>query len=601
VLVATRIETGSFVEVRGERWRLTGAQHFDACTVLSLEGCDRSNALERLRVIDPFDRPRPIATAALTCRPRRVVVRRALAAIHAARPAGRLWTAAGSRIDLHAYQFEPALAAIGGATRLLIADAVGLGKTIEAGLLLSELHQRGWIERALIVCPAGLREIWQRELRDRFGIAATIIDQQAIADRVAAFPPGVNPWLADEVVIASIDFVKRAEVVAALDAVPIDLLIADEAHHLSPGTDRGECVARLAARAVWCVLVSATPHSGDRAALDYLTAIGRHADDIVLFKRTRQDVGIEHARKQLFLPVAAAPDEEVVFAAADRYAKAIWSARGQVDHAARLVAITIARRATSSIDALTRTLRRRRTLLGTTPVPSPQPLLPWDDIDEADGDAIDRFVAARGFEDVDDERGALDSLIALASRCTARSKMTRLLRLLHRIHEPAVVFTEYRDTLDAVVARLQSTHRVMSIHGAMARDARCAVVDAFNAGGCDLLVATDAAGEGLNLHHRCRLVIDLELPWNPRRLEQRVGRVDRIGQRRVVHAIRLFHRGTIEQNVLERLALRRRRARDDLDGASGEHEVAAAIFNGTPLVESECPPLHSSSVASAVS
>jgi hypothetical protein len=119
----------------------------------------------------------------------------------------------------------------------------------------------------------------------------------------------------------------------------------------------------------------------------------------------------------------------------------------------------------------------------------------------------------------------------------------------------------------------------MSIHGGLAAEARRNAVDAFNAGDVEVLVATDAAGEGLNLHHRCRLVIDVELPWNPLRLEQRVGRVDRLGQRRITHAIRMFHPASIESSVLEHLRLRRRRAEDALDQPVSEADVAAAVFD----------------------
>jgi superfamily II DNA/RNA helicase len=146
------------------------------------------------------------------------------------------------------------------------------------------------------------------------------------------------------------------------------------------------------------------------------------------------------------------------------------------------------------------------------------------------------------------------------------------------------VFTEYRDTLDAIVLALGDTHRVVSIHGGMPREWRTTAVDRFNAGGVDVLVATDAAGEGLNLHHRCRLVIDFELPWNPLRLEQRIGRVDRIGQRQAVHAVRFFHSGTIEQEVLDRLSLRQQRARDDLERVVAERDVAAAVFTGSGMM-----------------
>ena len=593
--MAGHLEIGSLVEVRGQRWLLTRAQVFDACTLLSLEGRERSNAMERIRVLAPFDRATRVSTRSLQRRGRLAVLEHALAAIHSANPSHGLWTAAAARVDLLAYQLEPAMAAIGGATRLLLADAVGLGKTIQAGLLLSELHHRGWIDRALIVCPAGLRETWRSELRDRFGITAAVFDQQSIADRVAFLPRGINPWLTANIAIASIDFVKRPEVIAALDGVPIDLLIADEAHHLSPGTDRGAAVSMLAARAVWCVLLSATPHSGDRDAFAYLTAIGGHGDQIAIFRRTRTDVGLQHSRRAHFLTVCATDSERRLFVEIERYSRAIWNSRGRVDHAARLVAMTIARRAASSSAAIQHTLRRRLDLIGTTPAVE-QPLLPWQDDDNADGEATDDVLSAPGLESVDDERVALQTLIDLADRCHSGSKFERLRRILSRAKEPAIVFSEYRDTLRAVVDVLSKTHRVTSIHGGMPADERRRNVDAFNAGAFDVLAATDAAGEGLNLHHRCRLVIDIELPWNPLRLEQRIGRVDRLGQRRGVHAIRLLHAGTIEEAVLERLSLRQRRADADLARAIGEMDVAAAVFDGRTAAVEAMPSIETTSV-----
>lgn len=578
------IEIGSLVEVRGQQWLLVRAQPFKSCTVLSLEGRDRANAMERLQLIAPFDRPRSVASTTLQRRRRKVVLSHALAAIHSATPVDGLWTAASARIDLLAYQLEPALAAIDGATRLLLADAVGLGKTIQAGLLLSELLQRGWIARALIVCPAGMRETWCRELQQRFGIGAVILDQQSIADRVASFPPGINPWSVDSVTIVSIDFLKRREVMAAVDGVPVDLLIADEAHHLSSGTDRGAAVARLAARSTWCVLVSATPHSGDREAFANLTGLGHHAEEIRIFRRRRTDVGLPHARRTHFLKIHVDAGERTLLEAIARYSQAIWIGRGRTDHAARFVALTLARRACSSLAAIDRTLRRRRDLLGSMPGEASHPRLPWEDVDDADGDEGDDVVAVQGFDNLDEERRALDDLIALVPACASSSKLRRLQRLLSCIGEPAIVFTEYRDTLESIVRSLGPSYRVASIHGAMSRDDRTATVDHFNAGGVDILVATDAAGEGLNLHHRCRLVIDVELPWNPLRLEQRAGRVDRIGQRRIVHAIRLFHGGTIEEAVLDRLELRRHRAEQDLERAVSERDVAAAVFAGEEMV-----------------
>ncbi|MBY0497492.1 MAG: hypothetical protein K2Y23_25085 [Cyanobacteria bacterium] len=580
----TPYDDGALVEVRDEVWRVARAQRFESCAILTLDGRDRSNSGTQLRVIDPFDRPRPIARRKLRKCSRRATITSALAAIAGVRKQSGLWTAAAASIELWPYQLEPALAVIRGATRLLLADAVGLGKTIQAGLILSELRERGWVERALIVCPVGLRATWARELRDRFHITPAVLDQTAIAERMASLPPGVSPWSGHGVAIASIDFIKRPEVLSAIEREPLDLVIADEAHHLVPGTDRGAAVLRLAARAPWCVFVSATPHSGDRAAFEYLTALGAAGDPIAIFRRQRRDAGLTESRRTHLLGVRPSDDEAALLAAIENYARAIWLARGRDDPAVRLVATTIARRAASSRAAILRTLERRLALLAGTAVEIAQPLLPWEDFDEADDLEGDAGLGVMGFADRREELDALRQLIALASRCRESSKFRRLERLLDLTGEPAVVFTEYRDTLEAIVLKLARTsRRVLAIHGGLTADARRNAVDQFNAGAARVLVATDAAGEGLNLHHQCRLVIDVELPWNPLRLEQRAGRVDRIGQQRTVHAIRLFHPGTIESAVLEHLRLRRQRADDALDRPVSDADVAAAVFERTPI------------------
>ena len=594
------LETGSLLEVRGERWLLINSASHGAATVLTLEGCDRTNANQRLRVIDPFDRPRRITSSTPTRRARRAVLRAALGAIVDARSAAGLWTAADASIDLLTYQLEPALAAVSGATRLLLADAVGLGKTIQAGLLLSELLERGWIERALVVCPAGLRDTWARELATRFGITATILDQAAVAQRVAALPPEVNPWSGPGVTIASIDFIKRAEVLAALEGEPLDLLIADEAHHLTPGTERGAAVARLASRATWCALLSATPHSGDQAAFAYLQSIGARGDALAIFRRRRIDVGLAASRRCHILAVTPTPGEAALFAALDQYTRAIWRDRGRHDQAVKLIAVTLSRRAASTALAIERTLSRRLQLLGTAVAEPLQPLLPWDEHDDSDRVEPDAALSAPGLASVIEERACLERLIQLARLCPAGSKLLRLSRLLERLREPVVIFTEYRDSLDAVLTALPASRRAAAIHGGVAIELRRSTVDAFNQGKVDVLVATDAAGEGLNLHHRCRIVIDLELPWNPLRLEQRVGRVDRLGQRRTVHAIRMFHRQTIEQRVLEHLALRGRRAQDALERYHvTDSTMAHAIFDGAAIEATASPPIASTRVVGA--
>ena len=562
------LHPGSLVHVRGEDWLVARVDAYQRCTILTLDG---GGSRRPLRIIEPFDRPRLIRARRRRSH-RRQVLRSALNAIANARPPLGLWTAADAAIDLLPYQLEPALAVLRGACRVLLADAVGLGKTIEAGLILSELRARGWAERALILCPAGLRTMWADELQRRFHIACAVFDQAAIAETAASLPPGVNPWAGHAAIVASIDLAKRDDVRSALGEVPFDVLIADEAHHLTPGTDRGHIVGGIASRTPWCIFVSATPHSGDEAAFEYLAGLGSHGDALTIFRRGPQQARRHHARRERLVCVRPSSGEVELLQAVDAYARAMWRDQGAHDQAVRLVAVTIARRAASSPFALRRTLTRRLALLSSSAEPE-QPVLPWDEQDGSDDDVPAAMLGRAGLTDGAGERATIERLLALADNAGS-SKFDWLIRFVARAGEPAIVFTEYRDTLDALLAALPRSLRVVSISGAHSPGVRRIAVDAFNRGNTDVLVATDTAGEGLNLHHRCRLVIDIELPWNPMRLEQRLGRVDRLGQAHRVHAIRLVHPGSIEERVLDRIRERR---------AISETEVARWVFQGESL------------------
>jgi superfamily II DNA or RNA helicase len=589
------MQPGTVVVVRDQSWTVASTEAFERCALVSLDGRGPDNMGRRLQVLTPFDGIRKVESGRPRLRKRQAVLRTALTAIAHERPALGLWTAADANLDLLPYQLEPALAVLRGATRLLLADAVGLGKTIQAALILTELRARGLVDRALILCPSGLRASWRDELRDRFGLSAAVLDHAAIDSSLHDRPAGVNPWTGQPVVIASIDFVKRPEILAAVEGAAVDLVIADEAHHLTPGSDRGRAVERLAGRTPWLVLLSATPHSGDRAAFDYLTGIGSLGDPLAVFRRDRRDAGLRARRRGHLLRVVPTADEKRLLRGVTAYARAIWRARGQSDRAVQLVAITLARRAASSPEALRRTLARRLELLSGAALPLPvQAAFQWEDVDECDGDELDQHLSCAGLDDERAERQQLDELIGLARRAgSGSSKLRRLRRLLIRIGEPAVVFTEYRDTLSAAMGELAGDFRVGSIHGGLPAAIRHEVIRQFQRGDIDVLLATDTAGEGLNLHHRCRLVIDLELPWNPLRLEQRVGRVDRLGQQRPVHAVHLLHRDSIEGTVWRHLERRRRLAGHALEGLMppSDDDMARVVFDDGSLPPPEIRPI----------
>ena len=235
--------------MRGRRWTIAGISRWHDCAALRLReiGRDREQTL-----LTPFDRPTPLVANPLprVVRPRRWLheLDRALLELH---PFGSFHAAARAPIRLLPYQLEPALAVLrDGATRLLVADGVGLGKTIQAGLLLLELAHRQESCRALVLAPAGLREQWLAELSARFGLTALLADTAWLRSLAAERPADVNPWSLPGIYIASHDLVKRPEVLRPLEDVAWDAVVVDEAHAATSGTDRRVAIHAIAGRSL---------------------------------------------------------------------------------------------------------------------------------------------------------------------------------------------------------------------------------------------------------------------------------------------------------------------------------------------------------------
>ena len=172
---------------------------------------------------------------------------------------------------------------------------------------------------------------------------------------------------------------------------------------------------------------------------------------------------------------------------------------------------------------------------------------------------------APGLEDRGGELAMLDALAILARQASQHSSKWRaILRLIRRTSEPVICFTEFRDTLRALVARLGDAASLAVLHGGLDRAERREAVARFTQGDVRVLVATDAAAEGLNLQARCRVLVNVELPWSPRVLEQRAGRIDRIGQRRRVRIWELSGRSGHEGLVIAALARRAAAIASDL-------------------------------------
>lgn len=587
---------GDRVRIRGERWRIARCLPYDAVAVLEVQGCGASNHGEHARFLLPFELLDRLALSSVPRVVRPAAWRRA--ARRALADASPSWTslraAARANLDLIPFQLEPALAlARGEGCRFLIADGVGMGKTVQAGLMIAELLHCCADSRVLVVTPAGLRDQWRDELRTRFGLEAEVLDAAGIARTHARLPAGLNPWSVHSLAITSVDYVKRPEVLRCHEPLLWDLVIFDEAHGLAGRSDRAAAADALGRRARMLVMLTATPHSGDDEAFRRMCGIGRLKDDgpILLFRRTRRDAGFAAARRAVLLRIRPTAAEAAMHDALMEYGRLVWTQSAAVAGSGAPLAISVLlRRASSSAASLARSLQRRMALLSDPSSRAVQASLPFGGgfDDEEPGELL----GAAGLRDARDERARLERLLALAHEAAcAESKLAALRRLLSRSREPAIVFTEYRDTLQRV-AEAMRTEDAVQLHGGLSARERTEALRRFASGDARLLLATDAASEGLNLHQRCRLVINLELPWTPLRLEQRAGRVDRIGQARRVHAVHLVASDTSEETVLATLArrmARMQRAMGALGQLPDERDVAACVLGERALPDPATP------------
>ena len=587
------VSIGARVHVRGRAWRLDIVVPHDDCRELHL--FDLRD--ERRRVLLwPHDRP-----VAVDDRPRLETVRlarwcRGLNAwlAHELGPCTPRARLADGRVL--PYQLVPAMAVARGTSRIVLADEVGLGKTIQAGWIVADLAAREPDARVLIAVPAGLRRQWIAELERRFGIACMAVDAAWLRARVADLPADVLPWTAPGVYLGSLDFLKRGDVSPSLQAVVWDLLVVDEAHTVTSPTERHAAFAAVASHARRVVLITATPYSGDPGSFDSMIAMGATPGEAppLMFRRSRADAGDARPRRHRFARVTISRTEARLQRLLERYTRDVWDEAPDGTQGARLAMTILRKRALSSPAALACSLRRRLALLeGAAELPRQLGLFEDDEVDDEVPDAA---LAAPGLADGARERERLAALIDVAGNAVASdSKLRYLQRLLRRTKQSAVIFTEYRDSLLRLAAVLPSA---LQLHGGLDAAERSSVQARFNTEG-GLLLATDAAAEGLNLHERCHVVINYELPWNPARLEQRIGRVDRIGQRRAVHAITLLARDTAEDLVIANLARRLALVvstlgeRDRLGAFLGDVQIARRVIAGesdeAPLAPARAP------------
>jgi superfamily II DNA or RNA helicase len=505
------------------------------------------------------------------------------------------------RMDIEAYQRVPLLRALDMVRpRLLLADGVGLGKTIQAGLIAAELLIRRRAHRILIVCPPGpLLRQWEQEMRVRFGLRFTCItDADGLRDARRGLELGGNPFDATALCLTSIDFAKQDRVLADLERVVWDLVIIDEAHHCVGERNQRRTLAEvLAAKSDGLLLLTATPHDGHDPHFASLMAlldpslvdgsgnlIGTTYRRYVvrrLKSHIRTPSGAPLFRERVIMPVRVDVTDRLAVrtfhqALSSLVAPRLQRSRDRKGLTDALAFVSLLKRSMSTIAACVATLRVVADRYGTKPLRERQRAL------RAYRRRMARFGVLGATEDGDiaeleaEEMAAnldatledLHALIRLGDEAALHDPKLaallleiRLIRLQHR-NANVLVYTEYADSQRAAVEALAGIGGVVLTISGLDPEAertraaeRCAEEDGI------VLVSTDSLAEGLNLHQRCFHLIHLDLPYNPNRLEQRNGRIDRYGQRHDPEIRYLFLAGTFEERLLLRLIAKYEKAR----------------------------------------
>lgn len=488
----------------------------------------------------------------------------------------------------------------GDRVRYLLADEVGLGKTIEAGLILRELKLRGKVRRVLVIAPKGLVMQWEAEMKIHFD---EVFRHLAPAEfgTLRKVVPGDNVWRACDQVICSLDSVKplearrgwSAEEVADynkdrfddLAAAGWDLIIVDEAHRMGGSTDliaRHQLGLGLAEAAPYLLLLSATPHQGKSDGFHRILALldkqAFPAPESVTPERVQPYVirtekrhAVDAEGNPLFKPRftklkavswGSNDDQRQLYEAVTSYVRhgynqAIKEKKTYIG----FLMILMQRLVTSSTRAIRAALEKRLAVLDGTeafvPTRGPTPGEDWDDMD-----GQEQFVAAlRAVRDgMANERAEISALLKLAEKvealgadAKAEALLTLVADLEREERDPDIkvlVFTEFVPT-QAMLAEYFAARGVSTacLNGSMSMEERQTVQQRF-ADKARVLISTDAGGEGLNLQF-AHVVVNFDIPWNPMRIEQRIGRVDRIGQKHSVRAFNFVFEDTVEYRVRE--------------------------------------------------
>lgn len=524
-------------------------------------------------------------------------------------------------------------------TRWLVADDVGLGKTIEAGLIVTPLLSSGRVRRLLVLAPASLVEQWQVRLREMFDIRLSIYVPDA--DTEAS-----DFWNTHDRVVASahtlrLDKGNRWE--RLFDAWPWDLVLIDEAHHMNVDehghrTLSFQLVERLQERGKVrsLVLFTGTPHRGKDAGFLSLLRLLRPEDfdpaqpleeqveklRTVMIRNNKQSV-TDMSGEPLFTPVrsrretyAYSPQEAHFYEQLTQFivtGKAYAAGLGSQDRrTVILVLITMQKLASSSVAAVRRALARRLARLrqaksklddSRDDVARLQELRAEDD--PANMDEIsqleERVVETlRGVDLNPDEIPALEELLAAAKDVMEETKIDRILSVVDEsfADRSVLFFTEYKATQALLISALHQRYGdgcVTFINGdgfvegvqdssgnvSDRKEDRRLAAARFNRGDVRFLVSTEAAGEGVDLQEHCSALIHVDLPWNPMRLHQRVGRLSRYGQTDVVDVVTVRNPDTVESRIWDLLDQKLERISLAFQGAMDDPEDIRQLVIGT--------------------
>ncbi len=486
--------------------------------------------------------------------------------------------------------------------RFLLADDPGAGKTIMAGLYMKELILRRAGDRILVVAPASLRPQWVRELAERFQLNFVQLDASHFDASLAE-----NPWDQFDKIVVSRDFLRTDRALQAFDAADKewDLAVVDEAHgftisvdgkgYISKKSERYKAAEAVARRSHRLVLMTATPHSGRDYSLWALLRLldldawgdrcpPRIEVPAQQFRKVSKEIMRDMAGDKLFKDRHPQRVEyEITGREWDLYSQVTEFVSGKLREirgeqsktTAGFALTTMQRRVASSTRAIRRTLQRRLERIEKA-LEDPATYLrarrafqdtlfadveDLEDLDEksrweVEEAALEEWLPSTVGE-LDAEREAVRPLLALAQEVEdsrSERKLTELLDVVASLglredrRRQLLIFTEHKDTLDYLVENLSKDFEVAQIHGQMKLPDRIAQERYFRET-AQIMVATEAAGEGINLQF-CHLMVNYDIPWNPNRLEQRMGRIHRIGQTEDVYIFNLVASNTREGYVL---------------------------------------------------